>query len=460
MKSDSSYRFERGIDPNLPERASLRAAQLILQTAGGQLLKGIVSAGTALPQPAKLSLRLSRLKEILGVELPAADVVAAFTRLSLSPKLSGDRIDVTVPSHRLDITQEIDLVEEAARVLGYDKIPTRQEISIRVTPPDRDTLTTHTICQTLVAAGFFEAVTFSFVSDALRSDFGSSQVRADASVRKADAVLRPSLIPGLLESIRTNETNGTEGAKLFEIGSIFRANAAAKNGIDERRAVTCVGGTDVRDIRGVVEAILARLDRHRAVRVVPDAHPGFANGAGGRVIWGDAPIGYLGQIDPAVAQKLSLRHVPVAAELELAPLLSGSRHVPQLQELAKFPAVRRDLSLIVAENVAFEKIESLIRKLDLPYLEAIDFVTTYRGKPLAAGSKSVTLTLVFRSPTATLTSEGVESSMQKTIATARQELARRFGPDDDGHLDVYESTFHTPLVSLIFKKNSWLVEFG
>src|SRR5207248_3451850 len=115
MKSDSSYRFERGIDPTLPERASLRAGQLILDTAGGELLRGVVAAGSAGYQPKKLSLRLPRLKQVLGVELPAGEVVDAFRRLGLSPVLQGDRIDVTVPSHRLDINFDVYLVEEAAR---------------------------------------------------------------------------------------------------------------------------------------------------------------------------------------------------------------------------------------------------------------------------------------------------------------------------------------------------------
>jgi phenylalanyl-tRNA synthetase beta chain len=423
MKSDSSYRFERGIDPTLPMRASLRAAQLILETAGGSLLKGVVTAGNSDFQTKKLTLRLARLKQILGVELPASEIVAAFTRLGLSPKLNGPQIDVTLPSHRLDIGQEIDLVEEAARLLGYDRIPTRKEISIQLTPPDPRTNTVETICQMLVAGGYFEAVTFSFVSDALRGDFGASQLRADSAVRKADAALRPSLIPGLLEAIRFNESNGTAGAKLFEIGSTFAQKmGTGTGGVDERRKVAFAGGQSVREVRGMVEAVLQRLDAGRTVSVAPDSRPGFAAGAAGRIIWGEEVVGFLGQIDRPVTDKISLRHVPAAAELELAPLLAGHRHVPQLRELPKFPSVRRDISLIVAENIRFEKIQSLVGGLKLDNLEELEFVTTFRGKPLEAGTKSVTIALVFRSPSATLTSEVVESSVQRVIAAAKEQL--------------------------------------
>ena len=392
MKSDSSYRFERGIDPALPVRAGLRAAQLILQTAGGRLLKGVVAAGSGETERKNLSLRLSRLKQILGVELPGDEVVAAFARLGLSPKLHGDRIDVTVPSYRLDISAEIDLVEEAARVLGYDRIPTRKEISIQLAPPDPKSITVETICQTLVAGG---------------------------SARKADAFLLPSLLPGLLEAVRLNEANGTPGARLFEIGATFVFDGAK---VDERRRIACVGGDELREMRGVVEAVLRKLDAERAVRVAADHSPGFARHGGGRIYWGDEAIGFLGKIDAGVAGKLSLRHTPMAAEMELGALLAGHRHVPQLKELPKFPPVRRDISLIVRAGLAFEKIESLIRGLKLPDLESLEFVTAYRGKPLDAGQKSVTITLVFRSSTTTLTSEHVESSVRLAVEAAQKEL--------------------------------------
>ena len=145
-------------------------------------------------------------------------------------------------------------------------------------------------------------------------------------------------------------------------------------------------------------------------------------GAAGRVLWNGQPIGFLGNIDRAIADKLSLRDLPAAAELDLAPLLAGNRRVPQLRELPKFPAVRRDISLIVQMNLPYEKIDSLIRGLSLPFMETIDFVTTYRGKPLDPSTKSVTITLVFRSPSATLTSEQVESSVEQAIAAAKTQL--------------------------------------
>jgi phenylalanyl-tRNA synthetase beta chain len=422
MKSDSSYRFERGIDPTLPVRASLRAAQLILETAGGTLLNGVVEAGAEGATPKKLSLRLTRLKQVLGVDIPAAQAIDALKRLRLDPVQSGDRVDVTVPSDRLDLNIEVDLVEEVARVIGYDKIPVRDEISIRVTPPEPAQRTIAQIRTVLTAGGYFEAITFSFISDALAGDLlppsAHSLPRADSAVRKADAMLRPSIIPGLLESVRRNETAGTSGAKLFESGSVFFNDAGGK--LIERRQLGLVGSSDLRELRGVVEALLKRLDANKPVRIVPDEHRGF--GSAGRIEWDGKPIGYIGKVDQALADKLSLRETPSAAEIELLPLLEGAQHVPQLHALPRFPSVRRDLSLVVPEALAFEKLEQLIRGVRPEHLEDLEYVTTYRGKPLEKGTKSVTVSLIFRSPTTTLTSEQVESSVKAVIDAATAQL--------------------------------------
>jgi phenylalanyl-tRNA synthetase beta chain len=222
MGSDSSYRFERGIDPTLPVRASARAAELILQTGGGERADGLIEAGSDGYAAKTLILRRSKLRQVLGIDLPVEQVVGALGRLQLSPVARGEGIQVTIPSWRLDLNLEIDLVEEVARIVGYDAIPVREEISIRLTPPRPQQRTIETIRSALVAGGYYEAVTFSFVSDALADDFAPPHAhalaRADERVRSADAQLRPSLLPGLLEAVRRNENAGTAGAKLFEIG--------------------------------------------------------------------------------------------------------------------------------------------------------------------------------------------------------------------------------------------------
>jgi phenylalanyl-tRNA synthetase beta chain len=424
MHSESSYRFERQVDPALASRASLRATQLILEVAGGEVVGPLVSAGEPPPPPRKLVLRLARLKQVLGVELPPGEVVDALARLQLEPVVRDDRVEVVIPSWRLDLNIEVDLVEEVARIVGYERIPMREEISIRVVPPGEEARTIDVIRQALVGAGYFEAISVSFVSDPLLRDFAppeaGSFLRADPAVRRDNAHLRPSIIPSLLEAVRRNETTGTPGAWLFEIGSTFWLAEGGK--VDERQRIGLVGSAELREVRGSIEALLEKLNPDRAVKVVPEDRPGYARGACGRVEWGGRVVGHLGRVGREIAEKLSLRDLPAAAELELAPLLELAQPVRLLHPLPRFPAIQRDLSLVVAESVRFAQIEQALGGLDLPNLEGLEYITTYRGKPLEQGTKSVTVTLIFRSPSTTLTSEQVEDSVQRAIEAARQQL--------------------------------------
>lgn len=424
MKSDSSYRFERGIDPLLPERASRRAAQLIVELAGGELLKGDVVAGQTGYTPKRVTLRPERMARLLGVTFELPQVIAALGRLSLSPSLSAGNIEVQVPSFRLDLNIEADLIEEVARVIGYDKIPVRDKIAIRLSPPDPAAAALDAIRSSLVSGGYYESVTFGWVSDLLAADFTPPQAiglpRADSSVRKTDASLRPSILPGLLESVRRNENVGTPDARLFEIGSTFYLAPGGK--VDERRKAALVGSTDLREVRGVVELMLNRLNPDRDIRVIADGRPGYARAACGRIEWAGQIIGYLGKIDRAVAEKLGLREIPAAAELELLPLIEGAQRVPTQTALPMFPAIRRDLSLVVPESMPYAKIESAIRAQKPELMEDLEYVTTYRGKPLEKGQKSVTVAMVFRSPTQTLTGEQVDATVQRLVEAVKAEL--------------------------------------
>ncbi len=254
---------------------------MILQTAGGRLSGGLVEAGSDGFTPKTLSLRLAKLKQVLGIDVPPDQVVDALGRDHLSPVLSGDRVDCVIPSYRLDLNIEVDLVEEVARIIGYDTVPVRDQISVRLTQPDPAADAIEVIRSTLIASGYFESVTFSFVSDALARDFvpadasrQSPLMRVEHTVRKADAHLRPSILPGLLESIRHNESAGVADPRLFEIGSTFW-NDAAEQPV-ERRRVALIGVGEVSDVRGVVQTLLNRLNTNRPLAVIPDTRPGTA----------------------------------------------------------------------------------------------------------------------------------------------------------------------------------------
>jgi len=364
------------------------------------------------------------MKALLGVELPVDEVMEAYRRLRFAPIRKGDVIECTVPSARLDINIEADLIEEAIRVIGYGRVPVRDEISIRVTPPEPDAKALDLVRRTMIAAGYYEAITFSWASDELVGAFrpieAAALLRADANIRKADAHLRPSILPGLIEAAARNQSVGNGQVKLFETGSVFWHDAAGE--VVEKHMLAVLGSDDEHEVRGAVALAMAKLDRTREVKVLPADSPGMERGVAGEILWGGRTIGRIGRIDKAICDQLSLRGRPYGAEMNLASLIEGCQHVPQLMHLPRFPAVERDVSLIVAEGVRYAQIESLLMDEKLQDLEATRYVGTYRGKPLEAGLKSVTSTLVFRSATSTLMADEVEASVQKVIEAAKTKL--------------------------------------
>lgn len=425
LMSDASYRFERGLDPTLARSAADRACQLFLETAGGTLLSGVAEAGEEGFSPRKLLLRFSAVSRLLGTDLPPDEVFDALARLGLSPVRESEGIRVAVPSHRRDLSIEEDLIEEAARLIGYHKIPLRESITVTVQPADERLKAVDVIREALVGGGYFEAITFSFASDRLREIFlppGASLRRVDPLTRKADACLRPSVLPGLLESLRHNENAGNGVVRLFEIGSVFYR--AAEGAVEQRR-LALAGPESYAACRGMLEAVLAKLDADRKIKVEPSQRAGFASGACGHIRWGGQSIGYIGMLAPAAADLADLRHLPAIAELELLTLVDGYQPVPAMKPLSRYPAVRRDVSLLVSEQVRYEQLESLVRELKLADLEALEHATTYRGKPLQAGQKSVTLTLVFRKAQGTLTGEEADEAVARLVELASERLSAR-----------------------------------
>ncbi len=423
LMSDSSYRFERGLDPTLAERAADRAAALILESAGGELLQGHAEAGLMGWKSKSLLLSFSELRRLLGVDLPHEEIFAAFERLELSPRAVSGGIETKVPSHRLDIAIEADLVEEAARILGYDRIPLREQITVTVKPADPVLQAIDAMRDVLTAAGYFEAVTMSFVSDALQAQFLPERAklrRVDPNVRKADGHLRPSLLPGLLESVRYNETVGNGAVKLFEAGGTFLRNA--DGAAVERRRLAFVGGESYAECRGVVELLLARLDRSKSVVVEPAVSAGFGEGACGWVMWGSEVVGHVGMLDRAVVEKMDLSHRPAMAELDLEPLIKGFRPIPEHRPMSRFPAARRDVSLTVKEDVPYADLAVLATELNLADLESIEHAATYRGKPLEKGEKSVTMTLVFRRSDSTVAREAADAEVQRLVSAAAEKV--------------------------------------
>ena len=432
LSSESSYRFERGIDPAATEWASGRAAQLILEVAGGDLARGVCAVGKVEDGSREIRLRPGQVKRIVGVDIPPEQIHKILTRLEFSPRADGPDFVCRVPSHRLDVSREIDLIEEICRVWGYGRIPVEQKVSHAVRLLDRAEEAGRMIRATLAGAGASEAITFSF-ADAVEAQLfldpaTGEPLRVSDAVRKVSNTLRPSIFPGLLRSRRHNETNGQLNAFLFEVAGIYfqeRGKPAAKP--YEEQQLAMVGDT-VAQLTGALEVLVQKLNRRAVLRVQPQDFIAFARDAAGEVQVGvdgrgAAVLGSVGVFGPRVQAHYDLKHAAAGLQVRWSALLDLFEPVPSARAVARFPSVRRDLSVVVDEAVRWGTLRDLLAELALEFLESVEFVGVFRGKQVGAGRKSVTLALVFRNPVATLRSPEVDLQIQRAVAA----LQRRCG---------------------------------
>jgi len=430
LKSDSSYRFERGIDPAMAEMASRRAAQLILQVAGGELLQGAVSAGSAAGKSLQISMRCKRYEQIVGIPIASDRAIAILTALGFSPWLDeglqsstdDDVLHTRVPSHRLDVEREIDLIEEIARVNGYQHVPTLDRVTHAVTPESNREKAMKAIRAVMVEAGFSEAVTVSFIAEAEGAAFaqaaGGTTIHPQHGGWKAD-MLRPSLLPSLLAARRTNQYAGLSDAHLFETASTFLQLGDPKaQPPRERRMLSAVAG-DVGSLTALVRLLADRLGPKAQAWVEPKDFAYFVREAAGEVKLttggGTAAIGAAGLITPDLQKRYDLRHAVAGMELDLEALIAAFEPVRRAAAVPRFPGVTRDLSIVVDESVRWADVHAALAGAKFANAEAINFVTTFRNAQIGAGKKSLTLTILFRDPARTLTSEEVDSQVQAAI---------------------------------------------
>lgn len=434
LKSDSSYRFERGIDPAMADLASKRAAALIVQVAGGEVAKGVVSEGTAGVKTLTVQMRLKRFEQIMGYRISGDRGLAILCALGFSAGLDEeeggkDLLYTRVPTHRLDVDREIDLIEEIARVEGYGRVPTLDRVSHPVTPELGSEKAARAVRLALVEAGFSEAVTVTFIGEAEGAPFvpaDGALIHPQHAGWKAD-VLRPSLLPSLLGVRRTNQYAGLPDARVFETGETFvQVGDGASVPPTQRRVVAAVAG-EVGMLTGMLELLADRVNPELRVWVEPKDFGYFVKGASGEV-WMELggkkqAIGVVGLFTPELQKRYDLRGVAAGAEVSWDALIEAYEPVRRAKAVPRFPGVKRDLSVVVEEGVRWRDVEGAIVGAALKSLERVEFVTTFRGKGVEAGKKSLTLTLEFREARRTLTSEEVEGEVKRAVEV----LGARFG---------------------------------
>jgi len=424
--SDSSFRFERGVDVQQIDWASRRCCELIVQIAGGEVLDVPLKAGDFEPKPEEpITLRFAQIKRILGVDISAETSRDILKRLGLKElEVNDEQAKYVAPTWRADLTREADLIEEVARIHGYDQIPEDVPPPVKATAKSRQDRTTDLVHRTLNAAGFYEAITMSFTSTEQAAAINPQQIgsplQVEHSSRKKENVLRPSLIPSLLVCRRANERTGSSGAQLYEISRVFTDLNEA--GAVQPLMIGCVTSRGFFELKGILEQLVREINTEATLVAEPCNVAGFTPGRGAKLLINGEHWGWMGDVAPKTLQLFGLKEETCAAELHLQPLIDLLELAPQAQALPQFPAIERDFNFLLEDKVSWQQLADTIRASGGSLLEGVEFVSEYRGKPIEAGKKTYLARAAFRAEDRTLTGDEVDAAHADIVSRCESDL--------------------------------------
>jgi phenylalanyl-tRNA synthetase beta chain len=427
LHSPSSYRFERGVDPEGIDWASRRACELILETAGGTLSAGSVDVGVAKMQGrGEIKLRFEQIPRVLGISVPDDEVQRILAALGCDQThVCGHCVKVIPPSWRADLTREIDLIEEVARIYGYDKIPEDTNVKMAASTRTRHDRVLQAVREVMVAAGFDEAMTLSAVDDSLVDAIrpwteAAPLVASTPVLRRADR-LRQSLVPSLLAARRHNEKLSNPVIELFEIANVYLPIEGALP--EQKRLLGVTSGGGFLDVKGVLEALVSRVSPSLELEVGEVEYPLLDNGRQARLRLGDHLLGYLGELSDAGRERFELRGSSTVAEIDLDVLAAVAELVPTARPLSPYPSVSRDLNIVVPETVHWAEVADLVRVAGGEVLEAVEYQETYRDlQRLGAGRKSLLFTVQLRSAGGTLTNEEADGVRDRIVRLLAEQV--------------------------------------
>lgn len=438
LQTESSQRFERGVDFDLQVRAIERATELLLLICGGQ--PGPVTAHRSeehLPRRHPILLRASRIKRLLGISIPGDQVTDTLRRLGMRVEASDDTWRVTSPAFRYDVEIEADLIEEVARIGGYDHVPSHVPVTalhMSATPETKVNLSR--IRHALVDRGMQEAVTYSFVDPVIQSRLApETEALILANPIGPDmAAMRTSLWPGLIQALLYNQNYQAARVRLFEIGLVF----SRVDGVIEQRGM--IGGAamgfgypeqwgaarraaDFYDLKGDVEAILALGGRPDSYEFKAGGQAALHPGQSAVITCDGVAIGMLGALYPSLADELGLRQPVFVFQLELEAVTSG--RLPSFRPVVKFPTVRRDLSVVVDRQVSASQVMSCIASAAPGLMVDLQLFDVYQGEGVDLGNKSLALGLIFQGSSSTLVDQEIDALVERVLVKLRWELGAK-----------------------------------
>jgi phenylalanyl-tRNA synthetase beta chain len=429
--SDAAYRYERGVDFAGTAAALDRATQLILEICGGQA-GAITEVLGELPTRHPVKLRASRVLRVLGVALKNDEISQILARLGMAFQQKGDEFSVTPPSYRFDIAIEEDLIEEVARVYGYENIqPAPIQARMTVLPLAEAERPLAKLRQTVVLRDYQETINYAFVDAEWERDLCANTVPIALKnpIASQMSVMRSSLLGGLLAALRANLARKQPRVRLFEIGGCFAAEAGSYTQ-NERLAGLAYGGAeseqwgspardvDFYDVKGDVEALFAPRKLSFQTAQYPASHPGRS----ARILLDGRTIGWIGELHPQWQQQYELPQSVVWFELELAALTQD--RVPMLSDISRFPPVRRDIAVLVEENVTVQALLDVMQAENAPNVVELALFDVYRGKGVEQSKKSLAFRVLLQDTQKTLTDNEIEENVARLVAALQRQGAQ------------------------------------
>lgn len=433
LQTDSSYRFERCIDPEMQVQVMEHVTNLILEIAGGSAGPIVVSEEHAhLPQPIELTLRSDRLERILGMEFSTNDCSDILRALGMDVRPAADLDDMTVevPTFRQDIGLEIDLVEEIARINGYDKIPETTTVgTLDFVPNSEAVVSERRVYECLLNRGYSEAIVYSFIDSELVKTFAEpiadEWVLTNPISNDMD-IMRPSLLPGLVQAVAYNLNRQQARVKLFEIGLRFEGRGSDLKQIKTIAGI-CTGNyyaenwangertVDFYDIKQDLAALFDLSGKNRDIQLLAKSVPALQPGQSADIIVAESKVGVIGALHPAIQQKLEIQQPVYMFSVDYDAVTQGK--VSEYRPISKYPAVRRDLALLVAEDLAFDAIENSIREQVGNLLLDMCVFDVYAGKGIPAGNKSLGIGITLQDQDRTLHEKEVNDIFGRLLST-------------------------------------------
>lgn len=427
LHTDASHRYERGVDHDIQALAMERATQLLLDIAGGSAGPVTEALGT-LPTPVEITLSFAKVEKVLGLALPNNEIVDILTHLGLDILVqSAESLSVRVPSYRFDIRLDVDLIEELARVYGYNRLPVKRPLMRMGLGTRTETKTDASrLKERLISLGYQEVITYSFVEPTLmnRIDSTPAAIALQNPISSDMAVMRTRLWPGLLSVLRYNANRQQDRVRIFECGQVFLGEEKGINQPSRIAGLLYGSATpklwsnvkrelDFFDIKGDIEALIDVSRSRSSFRFAKGEHPALHKGQSAVLELDGRPVGLVGALDPALQRELDIDGRVYLFEIEVDAL--QHTQIPAMKELSRFPEVSRDLAFVIDANVSAGQIHELVTRCAGPHLVDLRIFDVYQGDAVEKNKKSIAMGLTLQHPSRTLGDDDINGIINSCV---------------------------------------------